>query len=97
MEDPRHVTLGCRADDMRNTIVATLALVASTAAFSPAARPRAPTRLGAASAATAPLDRAHERLAGVSVLRAADGAPVDVTSLWSSDQRAVVAFFRSFG
>ena len=79
---------------MRNTLALTLALVASTGAFSPAARPRAPTRLGAAAA---PLDRAHERLAGVSVLRAADGAPVDVTSLWSSDQRAVVAFFRSFG
>ena len=45
----------------------------------------------------APAD-AYAALAGRSVLRATDGAAVELTSLWSAERGvAVVAFLRSFG
>lgn len=50
----------------------------------------------AARPADAPAD-AYAALRGCTVLRAADGAPVSVTSLWGPDQTAVVCLLRSFG
>mmetsp|Transcript_27411 Transcript_27411/g.89726 ORF Transcript_27411/g.89726 Transcript_27411/m.89726 type:complete len:109 (+) Transcript_27411:162-488(+) len=40
---------------------------------------------------------AYEALKGKTVYRATDGESLDVTSLWSEDERCVVAFMRSFG
>jgi hypothetical protein len=39
----------------------------------------------------------YDALQGRRVLRATDGQPVPITSLWSDDQAAVVTFFRSLG
>mmetsp|Transcript_4862 Transcript_4862/g.6021 ORF Transcript_4862/g.6021 Transcript_4862/m.6021 type:complete len:130 (-) Transcript_4862:11-400(-) len=39
----------------------------------------------------------YRKLQGQQVLRATDGQPVDITSLWGENDRAVVVFFRSFG
>lgn len=65
----------------------------------PRARQRgAPCRAGS-KPADAPAD-AYAALAGRSVLRATDGSPVEVASLWdtsSQDSVALVVFLRSFG
>ena len=40
---------------------------------------------------------AIKALKGLEVLRATDGKPVEVLSLWGPEERAVVVFGRSFG
>jgi hypothetical protein len=39
----------------------------------------------------------YSKLKGVTVYRSSDGAAVDIPSLWGPDEKAVVAFGRSFG
>jgi hypothetical protein len=39
----------------------------------------------------------YSKLQGKTVLRSSDGAAVDIPSLWQPNERAVVAFGRSFG
>eukprot|EP00965_Chrysotila_dentata_P247435 6207747-Pleurochrysis_carterae.AAC.5 len=40
---------------------------------------------------------AYSKLSGTSLLRVSDGSSVALTDEWSSDERAAVFFFRSFG
>ena len=86
---------------LRLSTVVTLALACGAGAFAPAARrPIALAARGAAlssSTSAAAAEQQYAALAGLEVLSATDGSPVAVTSLWRDDQRAVVAFFRSFG
>lgn len=40
---------------------------------------------------------AYNRMKGIKVIRSSDGQLVDLTTLWGPNERAVVAFGRSFG
>lgn len=56
--------------------------------------------MGATSSTTAAAPTAvdyYSKLKGKTVYRSSDGAAVDIPSLWGPDERAVVAFGRSFG
>lgn len=44
-----------------------------------------------------PSEEYHKRLRGQRVIRSSDGAELDITSLWTEGERAVVVFGRSFG
>lgn len=50
-----------------------------------------------ASVASNPDTAIYERLKGRTVIRSSDGQRVELVSLWSPKERAVVAFARSLG
>ncbi len=50
-----------------------------------------------AAATTNGTTEAYNRIRGIKVIRSSDGQLVDLTTLWGPNERAVVAFGRSFG
>lgn len=54
------------------------------------------TTTGSSSTSTAAVDY-YSRLCGKQVFRSSDGAQVDLPSQWGPNEKAVVAFGRSFG
>lgn len=62
---------------------------------------RQATVMGATSSTTAAATSTavdyYSKLQGKTVFRSSDGAAVDIPSLWQPNDRAVVAFGRSFG